>query len=853
MSGRFPLACLLLLPLTAAGQDEPRPAKSPQLVVTLGARALGRENTNCKAVGFTPDGRSVRVYDQFGVHRWDINTGTYQDDKKFADIDYNDLFYPSPDGKVVLHFQRGNNASKARLIDADTGQVLFTRDLAAGGAVQPADDGRCVAIGGGRSTTVVSLKEKDKAESLAVVGVDDVRRFAAAADAKVFAVVADDRVTVWTTAGEWKLDLPKDTAYTSVALTADGGTLATASARETDDGKRPGPVELWDVKARTKLRAMAAVEWFAEAPHRLRFAPDGKTLVAGDGAYLRGWVTATGAKTFAVEPGWGWTGNVQISPDGKHVAVAYPSRPMVYDLATGRQPTNLHGHSGPVWDIAVSPDGTRAATAMFGRPTVNLWDTTTGRHVGELNAAFAKPSDGRLVPGRVRLQFSPDGAKVLTVNEASRNDGPLRVWDAKSLGLLREIPAPGGDVPAAAFAAKGLFAILNRTPTLLDADTGAAVWRQPAVSSLARVAVSARGDRIAVEGRKGTTIHDAATGAELDRADGEPVRFTLDGTGLILEGKKYAARFRDSSAKKDGPTTENAADGEAFAASDTGLVAVRHAGVNPPEFRVYNARTGVRVSTCEWTPINREVVMAPIQPGDKLSFAFSPDGRTFAVVGEDVRCFETYSGVELFRSSAGAEVRAVAFSPDGRRLFTSHGSEETGTQVLGWDTTGREGKPSEPATAADVEGLKVAIGGKPEAARRALERFATRPADAVAFAREVTALATAADYTNYKQWLTELDAPAFATRETAMKALAKAGWRAEAMMRQLLEKTESVESRERLEKLLAKRDMRPLRAVQLLEAVGTPDAVAALKALAGGPPESLVVQDARWALLRMGK
>jgi hypothetical protein len=130
-------------------------------------------------------------------------------------------------------------------------------------------------------------------------------------------------------------------------------------------------------------------------------------------------------------------------------------------------------------------------------------------------------------------------------------------------------------------------------------------------------------------------------------------------------------------------------------------------------------------------------------------------------------------------------------------------------------------------------------------------RLAAAPDAAVAWAVVATRVPTAADRAEYKRWVAALDAPAFADRESARKQLAEAGWRAEPVVRAALRETASTEVRERIEELLAKPDVRPVRAVHLLELVGTPAALAALRDLAAGPADALPVREAKRSLDRL--
>jgi hypothetical protein len=78
---------------------------------------------------------------------------------------------------------------------------------------------------------------------------------------------------------------------------------------------------------------------------------------------------------------------------------------------------------------------------------------------------------------------------------------------------------------------------------------------------------------------------------------------------------------------------------------------------------------------------------------------------------------------------------------------------------------------------------------------------------------------------------------------------------------QALTGTPSVETRERVEQILAKLDapitdgetLRRLRAVEVLAQIGTPEARRFLQPLAGGAPEARLTQDAKVCLERLSR
>jgi hypothetical protein len=103
----------------------------------------------------------------------------------------------------------------------------------------------------------------------------------------------------------------------------------------------------------------------------------------------------------------------------------------------------------------------------------------------------------------------------------------------------------------------------------------------------------------------------------------------------------------------------------------------------------------------------------------------------------------------------------------------------------------------------------------------------------------------------------DLNADDFDRREAASKKLAELGTQAEAPLRKALEETTSEEMRSRIKDLLKPLDvwivtdpdtLRALRAIWVLERIGTPEARAILEDLAKGAPEVRQTQEAKAAL-----
>ena len=110
-----------------------------------------------------------------------------------------------------------------------------------------------------------------------------------------------------------------------------------------------------------------------------------------------------------------------------------------------------------------------------------------------------------------------------------------------------------------------------------------------------------------------------------------------------------------------------------------------------------------------------------------------------------------------------------------------------------------------------------------------------------------------------RQWLDDLQSDSFAVRDKATRALEKLGELVEPEVRAALVPNIGLEKRRRLELLLRRieeqslttEELRALRAVEVLERIGSPEALAILEHVATGAPGARLTYDARRALIRM--
>jgi hypothetical protein len=200
-------------------------------------------------------------------------------------------------------------------------------------------------------------------------------------------------------------------------------------------------------------------------------------------------------------------------------------------------------------------------------------------------------------------------------------------------------------------------------------------------------------------------------------------------------------------------------------------------------------------------------------------------------------------------------VTALAFAA-GRLL--SVGAD--GTAIV-WDATGL--KP-EKATAEKVDAEAAWAGldaPNPAKAYETVTRLMEAPEAAVGLLRERLKPATGTDAKQIEQLIGQLNDDDFTVREKASEELAKLGALAEKALRAAAKDPASAESARRVAELLKKLDagaasggaLRETRALEVLEAVGTPEARKVLEGLAKGAPDAALTREARASLERLAR
>jgi hypothetical protein len=320
--------------------------------------------------------------------------------------------------------------------------------------------------------------------------------------------------------------------------------------------------------------------------------------------------------------------------------------------------------------------------------------------------------------------------------------------------------------------------------------------------------------------------------------------FIMDAAGADKEARKLGIQVSDTSSMMFSPDSSSAA-----VVDDNGIV------------RFADLGTGWETPKMGENLERKEDVFRRNFRWGGVPLAISPDGRTVATEGKDnsIVISEVASGKTRRKFTKGHQsmLTCLAFTPDGNTLIST---SKEGT-ILFWDmTTGEDSHKAGKLTDKQLDDLWSDLMDDDAAkAGRALCILRAAPHASVPFIATHLKPAASIDHQKLDELLKDVQGTDADKAKSASDALEKFGDQIEPALRRLIAAKPAAEVQKRIEPPLRKllvnplsgQSLREVRAVEVLEQIGTAEARGILKDLAGDAEDARLTRNARAALARL--
>jgi WD40 repeat protein len=708
------------------------------------------------------------------------------------------------------------------------------------------------------------------------------------ADARLMATIAhqDRAIRLWKTAAvakvrEWKAEGEDPMGFRSLRFSPDGCQVVTAGedamirVYETATGKevRNWPVPLRETDSSESTRETLRISWRLGNPRtraavgELTFAPDGQTLASVDCLdVLRLWDWKTGRELRHFKD---VSGPVSFSPDSKSLAAGgVDSRLHLWSTTTGRDLCPFVD-PGKIINVAFSPDG-RVLAAGLERGESRLFDAETSREL-------------RHVPGYRFVAFSPRGGRLLVRSQEGERFGPWCLLDAATGRELTRFRGTEENIYSyfGGWDAENKLLLTGNSPSVRVWDTTTGKirheMRDKEEEKYERYC-SRDGRFVAVTNRQDPIIRLVApdTGRELRQLTGyswavgsEARRGKASQTG---GGACFPLFSPNGKMLLAGCASDSLGLWDVNTGKQLHRLSCRQLLPHNPIFSAEGDRLvllDTQGDPCVVDTATGRVCQRLTRQGGDLSWildsvrALSADGRLLAAAydPQTLVLWEIATGrpVRTWPGHGRGQLWQMVFSSDSRRLATV----STDGTALVWDVTGVSPNGQFPArrlTPAETEQAWRDLADADAAkAHRALWLLVADPPQALPLLRQRLHAMPGIGPRRLARLIANLDSDDFTVREKATRQLRKLGESARPVLRAAGTNQFSLEVRRRVRALLDELDggaipvecVRDLRAVAVLEHIGSAEARQWLDHLAGGLPEARLTREAKVSLARL--
>jgi WD40 repeat protein len=784
------------------------------------------------SVAFVPGDKIIASADYYGnVYLWDRAGGQLL--RQFAERPGH-IIAVAPDGKLLATIGR---STSVQLWSVATGQLV--RTLHAGQRkTKFAPQGHALAFSPDGKLLIAALHDAahvwdvESGKEVAVLAghKHPVSAVAYAPDGKMiatgdsvghapndFTTAPDSTITLWD--ADTHKPLRSSAAHHgwiySLAFSHDNKSLASAS---------PYDVCLWRVADGDKLAKLES------ASGVVAFSPTANLLVTGHHVTL--WDAQTHEKQRELDEEVSYGRGLAFSADGKWLAVGNKDGLIrLWNAATGKEITEPDAHQGLVRSLDFSPDGSLLASTSGHDGTLRLWGTASGAQLRKM--MLRGPARKGYEDSDLKcVRFSPDG-KMLAVSTSS---GKITVIDVAEGAVLRELAHDGSYVNDVAWSPDGKY-------------LASAGWHECVIRVW--------------EAPTGNLVHRIAPGGGRGRGDGEihAVAFSPD-SKLLATGSSH----RDSPGGKPKETIYlwDVATGQEERRFRPGDYPVIHLAFTGDGRSLVSSTSISSGSTVEvWTVATGKRVheFAAAPDGGNNSWrgaapiALTQDGKLLATSAPGpiivVRDVTTGQEIRRLRGHKGP-ITALAFSPDGQTLAS--GSQDT--TILLWSLATADKR----ADAKELEQRWNSLtDSDPVSSYPAMWTMAKSRDAAVAFLRKRLQPAAHRDPTRIAELVEKLGSNRVEEREGARTELRLFGSAAEPALYTALRGKLVLPVRVQVEKLLATiaehpiapEELQRLRGVQVLEMIGSAEAIGLLEDLASGHVTAPLTREASAALRRV--